>query len=170
MSASAAREQILAAIRRSTSGMAVQSSPGAAAGAAGPRLAPGADLVTDDIVGLFIERVGEYRANVSTADADLIAAGGSGTTSPRERVKPLLKSNRSTLLTRSRPMYTKGPSSAIDSESNHPRARPWRPAARPKGRRSRGNARSRPARCDIPARRSADANDRGDRRTEEAWH
>src|SRR5579871_5996020 len=50
----------------------------------------------------------------------LAAAFGSGTTSPRARVKPLLKSKRSTLLTRSRPIYTSEPSSAIDSESNQP--------------------------------------------------
>jgi len=37
-------------------------------------------------------------------NGSLRAAGGSGTTSPRERVKPLLKSKRNTWLTRSRPM------------------------------------------------------------------
>jgi len=34
---------------------------------------------------------------------NFFAAGGSGTTSPRDRVKPLLKSKRSTWLTRSSP-------------------------------------------------------------------
>lgn len=67
MSVSAAREQILAAIRLSTSEMVV------APAEAGPRLVPGSDLVTDDIIGLFIERVSEYRAHVSTADADGLA-------------------------------------------------------------------------------------------------
>jgi L-lactate dehydrogenase complex protein LldG len=69
MNVSAAREQILAAIRLSTSeigGQPVAAEPG-------PPAVPGADLIPEDITGRFIERVSEYRAHVSTADPNGLA-------------------------------------------------------------------------------------------------